>query len=104
MREHPIVAGTGRTQDSSHDPGAAIAAARADSRSVAVPLRVADANIRIGTAGWTDRTLTAGGVFYPKEVKTPEDRLRYYASRFSMVEADMGFYAIPDRALTERWI
>ena len=99
-----MVAGRAPAQDSSHDPGAAIAAARAGSRSVAAPLHVADANIRIGTAGWTDRTLTAAGVFYPKEVKTPEDRLRYYASRFSMVEADMGFYAIPDAITTARWV
>jgi uncharacterized protein YecE (DUF72 family) len=102
VSEHPV--DDGNTFDSAHDPGAASAGARAESRSSATPLLVADAQIRVGTAGWTDRTLTASGVFYPKEVKTPEDRLRYYSSRFSMVEADMGFYAIPDRALTERWI
>ena len=50
------------------------------------------------------RTLTARGVFYPNDAKTPEARLRYYASRFPMVEADMGFYAIPDRQTTERWV
>src|SRR6185503_11369105 len=55
-------------------------------------------------AGWTDRTLTARGVFYPDDAKTPEARLRHYASRFSMVEADAGFYAIPDRATAERWV
>ena len=92
------------THDPVHDPGAANAAARAGTHSNATPLRLNGAAVRVGTAGWTDRTLTASGVFYPKEVKTPEDRLRYYASRFSMVEADMGFYAIPDRQLTERWI
>ena len=26
-----------------------------------------------------------------------------HASRFPIVEADMGFYAIPDRLITERW-
>src|SRR5262249_17976242 len=49
-------------------------------------------------------TMTARGVFYPSDVKTPEARLRYYASRFSMVEADAGFYAIPDRQTAERWV
>ena len=58
----------------------------------------------MGTAGWTDRTLTAAGVFYPPEAKTPETRLRYYATRFPMVEADMGFYAIPDAITTARWV
>ena len=48
--------------------------------------------------------MTARGVFYPNDVKTPEARLRYYASRFSMVEADAGFYAIPDRQTAERWV
>ena len=90
--------------DRLHDPGVAAAAVRAGAQSSAMPMRVADSEVRVGTAGWTDRTLTASGVFYPKDVKTPEDRLRHYSSRFSMVEADMGFYAIPDRQLTERWI
>jgi uncharacterized protein YecE (DUF72 family) len=48
--------------------------------------------------------MTARGVFYPDDVKTPEARLRYYASRFSLVEADAGFYAIPDRATADRWV
>jgi uncharacterized protein YecE (DUF72 family) len=48
--------------------------------------------------------MTARGVFYPGDAKTPEARLRYYASRFSLVEADAGFYAIPDRQTAERWV
>jgi uncharacterized protein YecE (DUF72 family) len=88
-----------------HDPGSELAAARqAAESSAAGPIRKGRAEIRVGTASWTDRTMTAKGVFYPDAVKTPEDRLRYYASRFSMVEADMGFYAIPDRSITERWV
>jgi uncharacterized protein YecE (DUF72 family) len=87
-----------------HDPGAAIALARVPADTSAHVIRRGAATIRIGTAGWTDRTFTASGVFYPADVKTPEARLRYYASRFSMVEADMGFYAIPDAANTERWV
>ncbi|MGH2898502.1 MAG: DUF72 domain-containing protein, partial [Solirubrobacteraceae bacterium] len=42
-------------------------------------------------------------MFYPDDAKTPEARLRYYASRFSLVEADAGFYAIPDRLVTQHW-
>jgi uncharacterized protein YecE (DUF72 family) len=88
-----------------HDPGADGARRRASSDDGAVntPLTRNGAEIRVGTAGWTDRTLTAKGVFYPDDVRTPEARLRHYASRFSIVEADMGFYAIPDRLDTERW-
>jgi uncharacterized protein YecE (DUF72 family) len=90
--------------DTRHDPGTDRAKARADAHSFSRRFTVGSTDVRVGTAGWTDRTLTAHGVFYPDEAKTPEDRLRYYASRFALVEADMGFYAIPDRALTERWV
>jgi uncharacterized protein YecE (DUF72 family) len=88
-----------------HDPGAHAAAQRAASHTPPppTPLERNGASIRVGTAGWTDRTFTAKGVFYPDDAKTPEARLRYYASRFSIVEADMGFYAIPDPLVTERW-
>jgi uncharacterized protein YecE (DUF72 family) len=43
-------------------------------------------------------------VFYPSDASTPEARLRYYASRFPLVEADAGFYAIPDPVNSERWV
>jgi len=87
-----------------HDPGSASALGRLASDARASILRRHGAEIRVGTAGWTDRTLTAAGVFYPPDAKTPETRLRYYATRFPMVEADMGFYAIPDAVMTERWV
>jgi uncharacterized protein YecE (DUF72 family) len=90
--------------DPRHDPGPEAAAERAVAHEVAPVLRVGSTEVRTGTAGWTDRTLTARGVFYPVDVKTPEARLRYYASRLPMVEADMGFYAIPDLQTTERWV
>src|SRR5262245_4023702 len=90
--------------DPRHDPGPDIAAERAAELPDAVAQHVGSAEVRVGTAGWTDRTLTARGVFYPTEAKTPEGRLRYYASRFPMVEADAGFYAIPDRETAERWV
>ncbi|MPZ49240.1 MAG: DUF72 domain-containing protein [Dehalococcoidia bacterium] len=57
--------------------------------------------VRVGTAGWTDPTLLKSGRFYPPEAKTPEQRLRFYASQFSIVEVDSSFYAMPshDKAL-----
>ncbi|HVE80129.1 MAG TPA: DUF72 domain-containing protein [Gemmatimonadaceae bacterium] len=57
----------------------------------------------VGTAGWTDRTLTATGVFYPREAASPEGRLRYYASRFPMVEVDATYYALPQAAMAAAW-
>ncbi len=48
----------------------------------------------VGTAGWTDPTLIKCKCFYPPEARTPEDRLRYYASQFPLVEVDSTFYGI----------
>src|SRR5439155_5053229 len=43
------------------------------------------------------------GVFYPTEVRTPEARLRYYASRFPLVEVDSTYYAIPRLQMATAW-
>ena len=90
--------------DPRHDPGSPAATHRAEGLERAPARRVGASEIRVGTASWTDRTITAKGVFYPDGISTPEGRLRYYASRFSLVEADAGFYAIPDRQVAERWV
>ncbi|MDB4878146.1 MAG: hypothetical protein JWM41_4592 [Gemmatimonadetes bacterium] len=90
--------------DLTHDPGHKAAGERTVRHGAAEPLIRGGTAIRVGTASWTDRTMTAKGVFYPDSVKTPEARLRHYATRFSMVEADAGFYAIPDPQTAERWV
>ena len=59
--------------------------------------------IRFGTASWTDPTITRGAVFYPPGVDSAEERLRYYASRFSLVEVDSTYYALPARKMAELW-
>jgi uncharacterized protein YecE (DUF72 family) len=47
--------------------------------------------------------MTAPGVFYPDGVRSPEARLRYYASRFPLVEVDSTYYALPSRAMAQLW-
>ncbi len=59
--------------------------------------------IRIGTCSWTEKTLIRSGEFYPKNVKTAEGRLRYYAGSYDTVEVDSTYYAIPDRKTTYLW-
>ena len=49
----------------------------------------------VGTASWTDKTLIDTTDFYPPDVKTAEDRLRFYAAQFNSVEVDSTYYAIP---------
>ena len=89
-----------------HDPGAQSATERAeaitDAPAEAISLRNGH-RIRIGTAGWTDKTLLPAGLFYPEGVDTPEDRLRYYASRFPLVEIDSSYYGLPVRRNSELW-
>ncbi len=58
--------------------------------------------IRLGTAGWTDKTLIDSG-WYPSDASTPEKRLRYYASQFPLVEVDSTYYALPAETTAATW-
>ena len=93
--------------DRAHDPGFVEARLRAEATGVerAEPVPVdGGGRVLVGTAGWTDATLTAPGVFYPDSAKTPDARLRYYASRFAMVEVDSPYYALPTAAMADLWV
>ena len=59
--------------------------------------------ILIGVASWTDKTLVECGRFYPKGVTSADARLRFYASRFSLVEVDSSYYAMPTPATAQLW-
>jgi uncharacterized protein YecE (DUF72 family) len=61
-------------------------------------------SVLIGTASWTDKTLIDCGRFYPTEARTAEARLRYYASRFPLVEVDSSYYAIPTPSTAQLWV
>ncbi len=92
-----------------HDPGPDAARARIEAASLqdaaTEPLELPSGHrIRVGTASWTDPTMTAAGVFYPPDASTAEDRLGYYASRFPLVEVDATYYALPSRRLGELWV
>lgn len=99
-----------------HDPGIEVARERAEAAQATLAARGIAAEraqgagettaprIRVGTASWTDRTLTARGVFYPSKVTTAEGRLRYYASQFPMVEVDSPYYALPSPEIAGYWV
>lgn len=89
-----------------HDPGVELARRRAEEaiRPPISRLTIGDSDVRVGIASWTDPTMTAPGVFYPDDVRTPEARLRYYASRYPVVEVDSTYYAIPARRMAELWV
>ncbi|GAC1654705.1 MAG: DUF72 domain-containing protein [Gemmatimonadaceae bacterium] len=99
--------------DLAHDPGPEEASIRGERALAAVaPERVGApirpgapraCEIRVGTASWTDPTMTRGRVFYPRGVSSAEERLRYYARQFSVVEVDSSYYSLPDRTTARLW-
>jgi uncharacterized protein YecE (DUF72 family) len=58
--------------------------------------------ILLGAASWADRPLIDAG-FYPPGTNDPEGRLRYYSSRFPLVEVDTSYYAIPEAGTARAW-
>jgi uncharacterized protein YecE (DUF72 family) len=60
--------------------------------------------IRVGTASWTDPTMTAAGVFYPAAATSAEERLQYYAATFPLVEVDATYYALPAATTAQLWV
>jgi uncharacterized protein YecE (DUF72 family) len=62
-----------------------------------------ESNILVGTASWTDKTLIACGRFYPPTCKTAEERLRFYARQFPMVEVDSSYYGMPTPQNAQLW-
>jgi uncharacterized protein YecE (DUF72 family) len=62
------------------------------------------ARILVGTCSWTERSLVACGRFYPPEIKTPEERLRFYAQQFPIVEVDSTYYGLPSERNAALWV
>ncbi len=59
--------------------------------------------ILIGTTSWSEKTLVEESAFYPEDAKSPEARLRYYASRFPITEVDSSYYGLPREHNAELW-
>jgi uncharacterized protein YecE (DUF72 family) len=62
------------------------------------------ARILAGTCSWADKSLVDCGRFYPPKVKSPEERLRYYAEQFSLVEVDSTYYGLPSERNAALWV
>jgi uncharacterized protein YecE (DUF72 family) len=90
-----------------HDPGPDGAAARVASleQVAAEPIDApVGGHVLVGTASWTDPTMTAAGVFYPSGADSAEERLAYYASTFPVVEVDATYYALPAERTAQLWV
>lgn len=60
-------------------------------------------NILVGTCSWTDPSLIKSKRFYPRGTHSAEARLRYYASRFPVVEVDSSYFAMPSPMNAALW-
>lgn len=92
--------------DATHDPGTAEGRTRAESLALETVRELRSpggARVLVGVASWTDPSMTARGVFYPDRMSKAEDRLKFYASRFPMVEVDSTYYALPSRSTAHLW-
>jgi uncharacterized protein YecE (DUF72 family) len=63
-----------------------------------------DTTYLVGTASWTDPTLVKTDLFYPKELKTAEQRLRFYAAQFNTVEVDSSYYTLLAESTARAWV
>lgn len=61
---------------------------------------MAEPDIRIGTSSFSEPDWV--GPFYPAGTK-PGEFFKYYASRFSTVEIDASYYAVPSTRTVDRW-
>jgi uncharacterized protein YecE (DUF72 family) len=59
--------------------------------------------IRVGTASWTDPTLVKETDWYPRKTMTAEERLKFYASVFDLVEVDATYYYPPNVDTAGLW-
>ena len=62
------------------------------------------ARILVGTCSWADKTLVDSGKFYPPDAKSPEDRLRFYAEQFPLVEVDSTYSGLPSERNAGLWV
>eukprot|EP00741_Cyanophora_paradoxa_P021067 tig00021332_g20335.t1 len=57
-----------------------------------------------GQCSWTDELLVKSNKFYPPSVRTSEEQLKFYASKFPFVEIDTSNYAIPSPKKVADWV
>lgn len=57
----------------------------------------------VGISSWADPGLVQSS-FYPADIKTPESRLKYYASRFSIAETDSTYHSFPTQRNLSLWL
>jgi uncharacterized protein YecE (DUF72 family) len=70
-------------------------------RRPVAPSQVMRLGLHVGTSGWSYGEWDH--VFYPAEVKSTQDRLRFYAQHFHTVEVNYSFYHLPKPETYQKW-
>ena len=60
------------------------------------------APVRVGTCSWADESLVKH--WYPRDIRSSEERLRFYAERFDTVELDASYYRLPEADTVAKWV
>jgi len=66
--------------------------------------RQGSGTVLVGISSWTEPTLIKKGGFYPRQSMSAEERLKFYASRFPIVEVDSTYYFPPSEKNSALWI
>jgi len=66
-------------------------------------LSLGGGTVLVGSCSWTDKTLVKESDWYPKRTMSAEERLRFYASRFPLVEVDATYYRPPTEQQSGLW-
>jgi uncharacterized protein YecE (DUF72 family) len=74
-----------------------------DARKLGDAVELAGHVLLVGSCSWTDKTLIEQADWYPKRTMTPEERLRFYSSRFPLTEVDSTYYAPPAEQQARHW-
>jgi len=59
--------------------------------------------VLVGISSWTEPTLIKRGNFYPRGTNSAEERLKFYASQFPIVEVDSSYYFPPSERNAALW-
>ena len=65
---------------------------------------MSEGRVLVGISSWTEPTLVKAGTFYPPAANSAEERLRFYASQFPIVEVDSTYYYPPSERNSVLWI
>ncbi len=74
-----------------------------DEQELGPDVSIGSHRVLTGSCSWADKTLVEHADWYPQRTMSPEERLRFYASRFPLTEIDSTYYAPPSEQQARLW-